>query len=165
MEEVKKKDFSKTVIYQFVCNDENIKCSYIGSTTNFSNRKSRHKYDCNTETSLQYKYKVYQKIREHGGWLNWTIKQLEEFQCENNEQKNIREQFWIDKLKPELNCIPSNVVNRYEHHLKSVSAYQKTHAEQCRIKCRKYHERLKEDPEKYAALLEKKKQYYKTVRS
>jgi hypothetical protein len=53
---------------------------------------------------------------------------------------------------------------KYDNHLKSVSAYQKTHPEQCRIKCRKYHERLKENPEKYAALLEKKKQYYKTVR-
>ena len=53
---------------------------------------------------------------------------------------------------------------KYEHHLKSVSAYQKAHPEQCRDKCRKYHARLKEDPEKYAALLEKKKQYYIHVR-
>jgi hypothetical protein len=53
---------------------------------------------------------------------------------------------------------------KYDNHLKSVSAYQKAHPEQCRIKCRKYHERLKEDPEKYAALLQKKKDYYQKVR-
>lgn len=53
---------------------------------------------------------------------------------------------------------------KYDNHLKRVSAYQKAHPDKCRDKCRAYHERLKEDPEKYAALLEKKKQYYQKVR-
>ncbi len=53
---------------------------------------------------------------------------------------------------------------KYDKHLKSVSAYQKAHPDKCRDKCRAYHERLKEDPEKYRALLEKKKQYYQKVR-
>ena len=53
---------------------------------------------------------------------------------------------------------------QYDKHLKRVSAYQKAHPDKCRDKCRAYHERLKEDPEKYAALLEKKKQYYQQVR-
>ena len=53
---------------------------------------------------------------------------------------------------------------KYDRHLKSVSAYQKAHPDKCREKCKKYHERLKEDPEKYALLLEKKKQYYKNIR-
>lgn len=53
---------------------------------------------------------------------------------------------------------------KYDNHLKRVSAYQKAHPDKCRDKCRAYHERLKEDPEKYKALLEKKKQYYQKVR-
>ena len=53
---------------------------------------------------------------------------------------------------------------KYDNHLKRVSAYQKAHPDKCRDKCKAYHERLKEDPEKYAALLEKKKQYYQKVR-
>lgn len=53
---------------------------------------------------------------------------------------------------------------KYDNHLKRVSAYQKAHPDKCRDKCRAYHERLKQDPEKYAALLEKKKQYYQKVR-
>jgi hypothetical protein len=97
-------DFSKTVIYHFVCKDEMIKCLYVGSTTNFNKRKANHKSACNIETSKDYQYKVYQTIREHGGWNNWCMKPLEEFPCENKTQQVIREQFWIDKLKPEMNC-------------------------------------------------------------
>jgi len=53
---------------------------------------------------------------------------------------------------------------KYDKHLRTVSAYQKANPEKCRDKCRAYHERLKDDPEKYAALLEKKKQYYQKIR-
>lgn len=53
---------------------------------------------------------------------------------------------------------------KHDKHLKRVSAYQKANPDKCRDKCKKYHERLKEDPEKYAALLQKKKEYYLNVR-
>lgn len=53
---------------------------------------------------------------------------------------------------------------KYDKHLKSVSAYQKAHPDKCRDKCRAYHARLKEDPEKYEALLKKKAEYYQKVR-
>jgi hypothetical protein len=49
-------------------------------------------------------------------------------------------------------------------HLKSVSTYQKANPDKCRDKCKKYHERLKEDPEKYATMLQRKKDYYLNVR-
>lgn len=97
-------DFSKTVIYHFICKDETIKCQYVGSTTNFNKRKGQHKANCNIETAEHHHYKVYQTIRDNGGWINWEMKPLEEFPCENKTQQVIREQYWIDKLKPELNC-------------------------------------------------------------
>jgi hypothetical protein len=40
-------DYKKTIIYKIVCNDLNITDVYVGHTTNFINRKARHKYDCN----------------------------------------------------------------------------------------------------------------------
>lgn len=43
--------------------------------------------------------------------------------------------------------------------LKSVSKYQKNNPEKCREKCRRYYQRLKEDPERYQALLRKRKEY------
>lgn len=90
-------DYSKTIIYHFVCKNELIKCSYVGSTTNFIKRKNQHKSACN---NLENKLQLYQTIRENGNWDNWIMKPLEEFPCENKTQQMIREQYWIDQLKP-----------------------------------------------------------------
>jgi hypothetical protein len=49
--------------------------------------------------------------------------------------------------------------------LKRVSEYQKSHPEKCREKCKKYNDRLKEQrPDKYAEILQQKKDYYANVR-
>jgi hypothetical protein len=98
-------DFSKTVIYHFVCQDANIKCSYVGSTTNIVKRKYQHKSLCHKEGHKDYNLKLYKNIRDNGGWDNWKMVPLEEHPCENYTQQVIREQYWIDKLKPEMNCI------------------------------------------------------------
>jgi len=119
-------DYSKTVIYHFVCQDEMIKCSYVGSTTNFSKRKGQHKADCTNEIGKHYHYKVYQTIRENGGWSNWEMKPLEEFPCENKTQQMIREQYWIDQLKPEMNCKASYLEGTKSE---KVNAYYKANTE------------------------------------
>lgn len=152
-------DFSKTVIYHFVCKDEMIKCQYVGSTTNFNKRKGQHKATCNIETSGNHHYKVYQTIRENGGWNNWDMKPLEEFPCENKTQQVIREQYWIDKLKPELNCrgavhdkksyLEKNVEERKEY----AKVYHQENKEVICERSRKYHQDHKEE------ILEKQKAY------
>lgn len=48
----------------------------------------------------------------------------------------------------------------YKSHLKRVSDYQKANPEKCRKKCKKYNEKIKEDPEKYQILLAKRREYY-----
>lgn len=52
----------------------------------------------------------------------------------------------------------------YKKHLKNVSNYQKNNPEKMREKCKKYNERLKEDPEKYQLALQKKRDYYMNVK-
>lgn len=96
-------DFSKTIIYRFVCQDETIICSYVGSTTNFVKRKNSHKSLCHKEGHKDYNLKLYKNIRDNGGWDNWKMIPLEEHPCENYIQQLIREQYWIDKLNPTLN--------------------------------------------------------------
>ena len=46
---IKAVDYSKTVIYKIVCNDLEVKDIYVGSTSNFRNRKNKHKIKCNNE--------------------------------------------------------------------------------------------------------------------
>ena len=83
-------DYSKTIIYKIVCED---KC-YVGHTTNFINRKYKHKIDCNRLFN-----KLYQFIRDR----EWTMTPIEEFPCENKTQARIREDYWIQELKASLN--------------------------------------------------------------
>ena len=60
-------DYSKCSIYKIehVYNDKLI---YIGSTTNFKQRKSAHKTCCNNEKGRKYNLKLYRMIRENGGF-------------------------------------------------------------------------------------------------
>lgn len=96
-------DFSKTIIYHFVCKDATITNSYVGSTTNFTNRKRQHKHSCIKENNAHHNQKKYQMMRDNGGWDNWEMVPLEEFPCENNIQARIREQYWMNQLNPTMN--------------------------------------------------------------
>jgi hypothetical protein len=72
-----KKEINNYVFYQIVCDDcpEYI---YIGSTCNFTKRKYKHKSDCNNEQSRTHNLKIYAKIRDNGGWDNWTMVVIDE---------------------------------------------------------------------------------------
>jgi hypothetical protein len=54
-----KKEITNYVIYKIICNDENIKDCYVGSTSNFKVRKWDHKRLSNDENS---KFKIYETI-------------------------------------------------------------------------------------------------------
>jgi hypothetical protein len=81
-------------------------------------RKAEHKSSCNIETKKGHHFKLYQTIRANGGWDNWAMKPLEEYStCESKIQQTIREQYWIEQLKPELNC--------YKAHREGENEYEK----------------------------------------
>ena len=64
---------------------------YIGSTCNFSRRKSQHKDCCNNEKSKQYNQKVYQTIRELGGWDNFVMVLVAKFPCNDKMELHAKE--------------------------------------------------------------------------
>jgi len=98
-----KTDYSKCVIYKIVCKDQNIKDIYVGHTTNFIKRKSHHKDAVRTPTDKHYNYKLYQKIRENGGWDNWSMVKIEDYYCNTKEEACERELHYYNLLKPNLN--------------------------------------------------------------
>ena len=65
---------------------------YIGSTNDFSNRKRQHKNLCKTRD-----IKLYQYIRENGGWDTWNMEKIGECDGIDGESK------YIKKMKPSLN--------------------------------------------------------------
>ena len=88
---------------------------YIGSTKDLKRRKAGHKHFCNTENSRYHNYKVYQYIREHGGYNSWSYEILEHIRNSINvyELRNV-ERKYIEELKPSLNCeIPNRTIEEY----------------------------------------------------
>jgi len=99
-------DYSKTVIYKIVCNDLAITDIYVGSTTQFTKRKNCHKTLSNSSTkNASYNYKLYKMIRDKGGWLNWSMLQIEEYPCANGNEARTRERYWYEQLQATLNTV------------------------------------------------------------
>ena len=97
-------DYSNSSIYKLVhkedFDNENI---YIGSTTNFIKRKNMHKTTCNYENNTYYNLKLYQYIRQNGGWDSWCMIQIQPYSCSSKKELETQERYWIETLKPKLN--------------------------------------------------------------
>jgi hypothetical protein len=96
-------DYSKTVIYQIRCKDESIKEKYIGHTTScISDRRRRHKTRCNNEQDVNYNLRVYQFIRNNGGWDNWEMVELGRYDCIDKRDAEQKEDEYFDLMEPHL---------------------------------------------------------------
>jgi hypothetical protein len=97
-------DYTKTIIYKIVCNDLNITDVYVGHTTNFINRKAKHKSDCNNPNSKSYNFKIYNSIRNNGGFENWSMIEIEKFQdCNDINEASAKERYYYELLNAKLN--------------------------------------------------------------
>ena len=106
-------DYSKTIIYKIVCNDLNVTDIYIGHTTNFKERKRNH-YNA-VKNDIKYNCKLYQTIRENGGWNNWSMIELEKFYCCRDRNEAVaRERFYYETLNANLNSqVPTRTKAEY----------------------------------------------------
>jgi hypothetical protein len=87
-------DFSRTIVYQICCKDLLVTYKYVGHTTDFTKRKSHHKSSCNISTCKGYNLKVYQTIRDNGGWDNWEMIEIEKYPCNDANEATARERYW-----------------------------------------------------------------------
>ena len=69
----KPSDYSNTHFYKICCKDLDITDIYVGHTTDFRKRKTRHKHVCLNENHNDHNLTVYQFIRQHNGWDNWEM--------------------------------------------------------------------------------------------
>jgi hypothetical protein len=97
-------DYSKCIIYKIVCNDYNVKDLYVGHTTDLVKRRSCHKFACNHSDHNANHLKIYKTIRENGGWENWSVVVVENYEtCKDMEDARTRERFWFDELNARMN--------------------------------------------------------------
>ncbi len=141
-------DYSKTIIYKIVCNDLNITDIYVGSTTDFIRRKNEHKRCCNNEKSKKYNLKVYQIIRQNGGWDNFTMIEIEKYPCNDSNEAHARERYYLELLNAKLNIqIPTRTMQEYG------KKYKEANKEKIAELNKEYYESNKEK------IKEKRKQY------
>jgi hypothetical protein len=91
-------DYSKCLIYK-IQHLENDKLLYVGHTTNFTKRTYDHKYNAKHNK----KYKVYEMIRNNGGWESFSMIKLYDYPCINLQEARTEEDKAMRELKSTLN--------------------------------------------------------------
>jgi hypothetical protein len=133
-------DYSKTLIYKLVCNDLSIKECYVGHTTDFTRRKQCHKTRCHNEKGGKYNYKVYQTIRKNGGWINYSMIEIEKYPCKDVNEACSKERECFERLNSCLNtCYPNRSVQEYQ------KQYKADNKKEIAIQQRQYYEDNKEE--------------------
>ena len=99
-------DYSKCSIYK-IEHIENESLVYVGHTTNFSKRKGSHKSICKNENNKNYNLKVYQMIRDNGGFDMFKMIEVEKYPCKDKREAERREYEVMKELKANMNAIKS----------------------------------------------------------
>jgi len=89
-----------TIIYRLF--SKSCDSFYVGSTTKtMKQRLVKHR----SKSIEAPNRKVYKCILGSGGFKDWQMEALEEFHTDCAIERRTREQFYIDKLKPDLNTL------------------------------------------------------------
>ena len=154
-------------IYKLVCNDGSCLEFYVGSTSNIRNRKYQHKTKCNNSKDKEYNKKLYQIIRDNGGWYNWRMVILEEMEEETTLlQSRMREEHYRLELEATLNMRHCGIGLTKEEYIKEYQQTDKykeykkeylkeySQTENFKVSQKKYYEKNKEE------ILEKRRLKY-----
>lgn len=128
-------NYSKTIIYKLVRDDDFENANiYIGSTTNFENRKSLHKWNSKNEKSKVFNSRIYKYIRDNGGWDCFKMIEIEKFPCDDKREAEKREDYWCCTLKATLNTtrpfITAQQIKDYQKEYQIV--YRSNHIEKAK---------------------------------
>ena len=146
-------------MYKISCKDPNITEIYIGSTGNFKMRESRHKSSCNNKNDKNHhNLKVYKYIRANGGWTNFNMTKISDFECDNTIEKLKEERRLVQALGATLNKqIPGRTQKEYKQDNKvKIEKYQKEYNIKNKVKIEKYQKDNKEKTKKYDKEYQKK---------
>lgn len=144
-------NYANAVIYKIVCNDLTITDCYVGSTTNFTKRKWHHKSNCEYGN-----FKVYQFIRENGGWNNWSMILIEEYPTTSYLLLGQRERYWFENLNANLNLqVPSRTNEEWRNINKDYrQEYLNQNKDHIAVQKKQYYEQNREK------FIKRTKQYY-----
>ena len=99
-------DYNNTIIYK-IEHIEKDDLVYVGHTTNWDRRKYKHKKCCNYENSSKHNYKLYQMVKDNGGWDKFRMIEVEKYPC-SDRRADKRETEIMKELKANLNTYKSD---------------------------------------------------------
>ena len=143
-------DYSKCCIY----NIENESLVYVGHTTNFNKRKGQHKSNSKNENNKKFNFKLYQMIRENGGFSMFKMIEVEKYPCKDKREAERRENEVMKELKANLNTRKSFLTE--EERKEYRNEYHETNKEKIQEYKKEYRETNKEKIQEY------KKEYRET---
>ena len=137
-------DYNNCTIYH-IRNINSKQVIYVGSSSNYLKRKSKHKWDCNTEKSDKYNNTLYQYIRSQGGYNLFEVIPVKFLKLENGVQLRIEEQKEMDKYDSLQNKIDSIMTSerREEYHKEYYIKNKKTLKEKHKEYNKKKYEEIK----------------------
>ena len=113
-----RKEINDYIFYKIVCLDKDLDLCYVGSTANWKSRVANHKNNCYNESSKNYNTKLYQTIRENGGWNNFKMIQLgTREQIKKREAERIEEEYRVE-LRAVMNSIRCFTTEEQDKELK-----------------------------------------------
>ena len=163
-------DYSKCCIYKIEHVDDE-KLVYVGHTTCFDKRKTKHKSNCKNDNDKHYNYKVYQMIRENGGWDMFKMIEVEKYPCNDRREAERRENEVMKELKASMNMRKSFRTKDEitEYHKEYDTNYYEENKPKIQEKVKKYREnnktKIKEKSKEYrennkTKIQEREKEHY-----
>jgi len=164
-------DYSKCSIYKIEHVDDDT-LVYVGHTTNFDKRKTAHKYYCKKDNNKHYNLKVYQMIRQNGGWDAFKMLEVEKYPCADKREAERRENEVMKELKASMNMRKSfrtqdeiteytkeHNTNYYEVHKEKLQQHHKDYYELHKEKLQEYQKEYQKNNK--PKIQEYKKEYQK----
>jgi hypothetical protein len=129
-------DYSNCCIYK-IEHIENENLVYVGHTTNFNKRKAQHKSDCINENRKAFHIKLYQMIRENGGFEMFKMIEVEKYPCNDKREALRREDEVMKELKADMNTYRAFLTQEekkeshkeyYEENKRKIEKYEKEYS-------------------------------------
>ena len=139
-------DYSRTLIYK-IEHIENESLVYVGHTTNWDKRKGQHKYSSNNEKSKEYNRKLYQMIRNSGGWINFKMIEIMKYPCNDKREAEKREDELMKELQANMNTYNSYITE--ENRKDYLKEYRQVNKEKIKEKYTNNKEKFQEKRKQY----------------
>ena len=150
-------NYQNTIIYKIEHN-ENENLLYVGHTTDFTKRKYLHRTTCTNPNLRLHNLKVYEMIRNNGGWDSFKMLEIKKYPCNDRREAASEEDRIMKEMKATMNSRGAvrDVIKAKENRQKYIEnnkeaislkerEYRENHREQYANHCKNYYALHKEE--------------------